>query len=50
MNDRTHSNPETGIRETYVEYQRDGRAIAEIADPANDDAWITSTLTYPIEA
>lgn len=37
------------IRETYTEHSVGDQKVAEIADPDNDDAWITSSTTSTIE-
>jgi len=49
MSDMANSETGQAIRETYTEYPQGDHTIAEIGDPANEDAWITSTLTYTIE-
>lgn len=37
------------IREQYSEHSTDGGVVAVIADPQNDQAWIESSLTYPVQ-
>ncbi|NUB90245.1 hypothetical protein HTZ84_16755 [Haloterrigena sp. SYSU A558-1] len=37
------------IRDEYSEYTADGDVVGVIADPRNDRAWISSTITCDVE-